>query len=66
MELDLSFSSLHLEGIGGRPDYSLVAMNLFDQCANQGFSVQGHPVFGLDLGEELGDMKRALGLPKYV
>jgi hypothetical protein len=41
-------------------------MDLFDQGADQGFSVQGHPVFGLDLGEEVGDMQRAFGLLEYV
>jgi hypothetical protein len=66
MEMDLSFSSLTLKSIGGRTGHPLVAMDLFDQGADQGFSVQGHPVFGHDLGEELGDVKRALGLPKYV
>jgi hypothetical protein len=66
MEMDLSFFSRHLEGIGGRTGHPLVAMDLFDQCADQGFSVQGHPVFGLDLGEEVGDMERVLGLPEYV
>ena len=62
----MSWSSLHLEGIGRCPEHPLVAMDLFDQCADQRFAVQGHPVFGLDRGEEVGDMKRALGLPKYV
>jgi hypothetical protein len=66
MEMDLSFFSRHLEGIRGRTGHPLVAMNLFDQCADQGFSVQGHPVLVFDLGEEVGDMKRALGLPEYV
>jgi hypothetical protein len=41
-------------------------MDFFDQGADQRFSVQGHPVLGLDLGEQFGDVKRALGLPKYV
>jgi len=66
MELDVSWSSLHLEGIGGRPGHPLVAMDLFDQGADQGFSVQGHSVFGFDLGQKVGDMKGALGLPKDV
>jgi hypothetical protein len=64
--MDLSFSSRHLESIGGRTGHPLVAMDFFDQRADQRFSVQGHPVLGLDLGEQLGDVKRALGLPKYV
>jgi hypothetical protein len=41
-------------------------MDLFDQGADQGFSIQANPVFGLDLGEEVGDMQRALGLSEYV
>jgi len=66
MEDDGAFFSRPLDGIGGGPGHPLVAMDLFDQGADQGFPVQGHPVFGFDLGEEFGDMQRAFGLPEYV
>ena len=41
-------------------------MDFFDQGADQGLSIQRHPVLGFYLGDDLGDMKGPLGPSEYV
>ncbi len=55
-----------LKGIGGGTDEPLVTVDFLDQGADQGFSVQIHFVFCLDLGQDLRDMEGFAGLVEYV
>jgi hypothetical protein len=41
-------------------------MDFFNQGTDQGFAIQVYFVFGLDLGEDFGDMEGFSGLPEYV
>jgi hypothetical protein len=44
----------------------LVAVDLFDEGADQGLPVQADFVFGFDLREDLGDVEGFAGLSEYV
>jgi hypothetical protein len=41
-------------------------VNLLDQGADQGFPIESDVVFGLDLGNDFGDVKGLWGSSKYV
>jgi len=56
----------HLEGVGGGSIQTLVAMDLFDEGADQGLPVEADLVFTFDLGEDFGDMEGFAGLSEYV
>lgn len=55
-----------LKGVGGGSHQSLVPVDLFDEGADQGFSIQLDFMFGVDLGQDFGDMEGFAGLLEYV
>ena len=55
-----------LKGIGAGSGQPLVAVEFFNEGADQGFAIQADFMFGFDLGEDFRDMEGFMGLVEYV